>query len=73
MHGGVGHLAHFLWTVRYRYRTYLTYNSIDGLALNSVPALRTVLWIRFGFSADLDPAFYPNGDPNLGSQTNADP
>jgi hypothetical protein len=42
-----------------------------------------VLWIRTGFNADLDPAFYLNADPDStfyvnadpdpGSQTNADP
>jgi hypothetical protein len=40
-----------------------------------------VLLVRIGFNVDpdpnLDPAFYliadPNPDPNLGSQTNADP
>jgi hypothetical protein len=31
-----------------------------------------VLWIRIGFKADLDPAFYVNADPDPGSQTNAD-
>ncbi len=35
----------------------------------------SVLWIRIGFNADQDPAFYLNEDPDqdLGSQTNADP
>jgi hypothetical protein len=33
----------------------------------------TSLWIRIGFNADLDPAFYLNADPDPGSQTNADP
>jgi|LakMenE01Jun11ns_1017448.scaffolds.fasta_scaffold7408114_1 hypothetical protein len=28
---------------------------------------RTVLWIRIGFNADPDPAFYLNGDPDPGS------
>ena len=34
-----------------------------------------VLRIRNGFNADpdLDPAFYLNADPDIGSQTNADP
>jgi hypothetical protein len=34
-----------------------------------------VLWIRIGFRADPDPAFYLKADPNPdpGSQTNADP
>jgi hypothetical protein len=34
-----------------------------------------VLWIRIGFYADLDPAFYLNADPDPdpGSKTNADP
>jgi hypothetical protein len=34
-----------------------------------------VLWIRIGFTADPDPAFYFNvvPDPDPGSQTNADP
>jgi hypothetical protein len=33
------------------------------------------MWIRTGFNADLDPAFYlhANADPDPGSQTNADP
>jgi hypothetical protein len=32
-----------------------------------------VLWIRIGFNANPDPAFYLNGDLDPGSQTNADP
>jgi hypothetical protein len=32
-----------------------------------------VLWIRIGFNADLDPAFYLNADPDPGSQANTDP
>ncbi len=32
-----------------------------------------VLWIRIGFNADPDPAFYLNSDPDPGSQTSADP
>jgi hypothetical protein len=40
-------------------------------------ALFSVLWIRIGFNADPDPAFYfdadPDSDPDPGSQTNADP
>jgi hypothetical protein len=32
-----------------------------------------VLWIRIGFNADPDPAFYLNADPDQGRQTNADP
>ncbi len=36
-----------------------------------------MLWIRIGFNADKDPAFYlnadPDTDPDLESQTNADP
>ena len=34
-----------------------------------------MLRIRNGFNADpdLDPAFYLNADPDIGSQTNADP
>ncbi len=31
------------------------------------------LWIRNGFNADPDPAFYLNADPDSGSQTNAKP
>jgi hypothetical protein len=34
---------------------------------------KAVLWIRTGFNADPDPAFYLNVDPDPGSQTNADP
>jgi hypothetical protein len=30
-----------------------------------------VLWIRIGFNADPDPAFYLNADPDPGSQTKA--
>jgi hypothetical protein len=33
----------------------------------------TLLWIRIGFSADLDPTFYLNTDPGPGSQIYADP
>ncbi len=32
-----------------------------------------MLWIRFGFNADPDKAFYLNANPDPGSQTNADP
>ncbi len=32
-----------------------------------------VSWIRIGFNADLDPAFYFNEDLDPGSQTDADP
>jgi hypothetical protein len=32
-----------------------------------------VLWIRCGFNADPDQAFYLNADPDPGIQTNADP
>jgi hypothetical protein len=32
-----------------------------------------MLWIRIGFNADPDPAFYLNAVPDPGSQTNADP
>jgi hypothetical protein len=32
-----------------------------------------VLWIRIGFNANPDPAFYLNADLDPGSQTNADP
>ncbi len=37
--------------------------------------IKAVLWIRIGFNADPDPAFYLNADsdPDPGSQTNADP
>jgi hypothetical protein len=38
-----------------------------------VPLLNPAMWIRIGFNADPDLAFYLNLDPNLGSQTNADP
>jgi hypothetical protein len=31
------------------------------------------LWIRMGFNAYPDPAFYFNADPDPGSQTNANP
>ncbi len=31
---------------------------------------KAVLWIRIGFKADQDPAFYFNPDPDPGSQTN---
>jgi hypothetical protein len=31
-----------------------------------------VVWIRIGFNADLDPAFYVSADPDPGSQTDAD-
>ncbi len=34
--------------------------------------MQTVLWIRFGFNADTDPAFKLNADPDPGSLTNAD-
>jgi hypothetical protein len=30
-----------------------------------------VLWIRIGFNANPDPAFYLNADPDLWSKTNA--
>jgi hypothetical protein len=30
-----------------------------------------VLWIRIGFNADTDPAFYLNEDPDPGSQIKA--
>jgi hypothetical protein len=32
-----------------------------------------VLWIRIGFNANPDPAFYLNAELDPGSQTNADP
>jgi hypothetical protein len=32
-----------------------------------------VLWIRMGFNANPDPAFYLNADLDPGSQTNVDP
>jgi hypothetical protein len=32
-----------------------------------------VLWIRIGFNADPDPAFYIITDPDPGSQTNVGP
>ncbi len=32
-----------------------------------------VLWIRIGFNADPDPAYYLTADPGPESQTNADP
>jgi hypothetical protein len=32
-----------------------------------------VWWIRIGFYADPNPAFYLGVDPDPGSQTNADP
>ncbi len=35
--------------------------------------LQAELWIRIGFNADPDPAFYLNADLHPGSQTNADP
>ncbi len=35
--------------------------------------LGAVLWIRIGFSADPDPAFYLNAYPDPGSQINTDP
>ncbi len=31
-----------------------------------------MLWISIGFSADPDPAFYLNEDPDPGSKTSAD-
>jgi hypothetical protein len=39
------------------------------------PRFLPVLWIRIGFTADPEPAFYLNADldPAPGSQTNADP
>jgi hypothetical protein len=33
---------------------------------------KPVLWIRIGFSADLDPVFYLSPDPDPGSQTKHD-
>ena len=32
-----------------------------------------MLWIRIGFNANPDPAFYLNAELDPGSQTNADP
>ena len=29
------------------------------------PVIKSGLWIRIGFSADLDPTFYLNADPDL--------
>jgi hypothetical protein len=45
---------------------------VDGYALE-IPLLNPVMWIRIGFNADPDLAFYLNLDPNPGRQTNADP
>jgi hypothetical protein len=46
-----------------------SHNSSRTCFLASFP----VLWIRIGFVADPDPAFYLNEDPGPGSHTNADP
>jgi hypothetical protein len=50
------------------------------ILLNAAAKYRTyasakfrVLWIRIGFNADPDPAFYINADPDPRSQTIADP
>jgi hypothetical protein len=32
-----------------------------------------MLWIRIGFKANLDPAFYLNADQDQGNQTDANP
>jgi hypothetical protein len=54
-----------------------TTTAIDQQSLLQRPRLKLVLWIRFGFNADPDPAFYLNADPDTDpdpeSQTNADP
>ncbi len=34
---------------------------------------KAVLWIRIGFNADPDPAFYIKADPDPGFETNEDP
>ncbi len=45
---------------------------VDPLSFYGDPELGAVLWIRIGFNADLDPAFYFNEDLDPGSQTDAD-
>ncbi len=46
---------------------------------NNSATIFSVLWIRIGFSADPDPAFFiylnwdPDRDPDPGIQNNADP
>ncbi len=42
-------------------------------SLENITEKISVFWIRIGFNADPDTAFYLNADPHPGSKTNADP
>ncbi len=51
---------------------YPYYSVIQCNCLRTIRAF-CVFYIRTGFNADLDPAFYLNTDSDSGSQNNADP